>query len=371
MLRQIEVSLPPHIARQRLDLPGVLTLILEDATREIVALDAAHADELGALGAILLRTESVASSKIERIEASMEDFARALGGSKENAAAVSMVAATDALDALLRSVDRSGRIEFTDLAAAHAVLMRDEPGERRQAGKVRTVQNWIGGSDHSPRGADYIPPPPEQVEDLMRDLIEFANRDDLPALVQAALAHAQFECIHPFTDGNGRIGRGLVNAVLRRRGITTQVVIPLASALVARRDAYFAMLDTYRMGNVLPIIQGFAQAALIAARESRETARRLKQIPEDWRERLGPVRRGSSADRLLAVLAETPVLSAEDAVELVGGSKSSVYEALARLSAAGVLENLTDRRRNQLFGAPDILAELADLDVRIGAAARA
>ena len=108
--------------------------------------------------------------------------------------------------------------------------MRDDPGESAYAGRLRDMQNWIGGSDHSPRGALYVPPPPETVADYLADLLDYANRDDVPTLVQAAIAHAQFESIHPFTDGNGRIGRALINTVLRRRGATTRVVIPLASA---------------------------------------------------------------------------------------------------------------------------------------------
>jgi Fic family protein len=109
----------------------------------------------------------------------------------------------------------------------------------------------------------------------VHDLIAFANRNDLPVLVQAAIAHAQFESIHPFTDGNGRIGRALINAILRRRGATTHVVVPLASALVAHRDRYFDLLNSYRDGNVRPLMASFADASRIAAVESRTTASRL------------------------------------------------------------------------------------------------
>ncbi|MEZ5380500.1 MAG: Fic family protein [Microthrixaceae bacterium] len=123
------------------------------------------------------------------------------------------------------------------------------------------VQNWIGGSDYTPRGAVYVPPPPETVANYMADLVEFVGRDDMPALLQAALAHAQFESIHPFTDGNGRIGRALINAVLRRRGSTTEVVVPVASGLVAHRDRYFGALTSYRGGDIAPLISLFAAHA--------------------------------------------------------------------------------------------------------------
>lgn len=230
------------------------------------------------------------------------------------------------------------------------------------------MQNWIGGSDYSPRGALYVPPPPDTVGDYMRDLVDFANRADMPALLQAALAHAQFESIHPFTDGNGRIGRALINTVLRRRGTTTHVVIPLASALVARRDTYFEVLNRYRDGEVGPLITTFAESARIAASESHITAIRLGEIPAEWRESIGRVRRGGAPDKILDLLLSRPVVSAEELVSLVDAPRSSVFSAINRLRDAGVLHPLTDRMRDQVWGATAILDELQDLGVRIAAA---
>jgi Fic family protein len=136
------------------------------------------------------------------------------------------------------------------------------------------VQNWIGGSNHSPRNALYVPPPPDTVKEYVDDLVRFTNRNGIPVLAQAPVAHAQFESIHPFTDGNGRIGRALVNTILRPRGATNRVVVPLASALVARRDHYFDVLNDYRVGRPEPIVAAFAAASRIAAYESRVTTRR-------------------------------------------------------------------------------------------------
>ena len=137
-----------------------------------------------------------------------------------------MVAATTALDTMIDDIGRRGQIELAAITSAHEALMQDDTIEASYAGRLRDMQNWIGGSDYSPRGALYVPPPPATVQGYMDDLLAFANRDDLPALVQAAIAHAQFESIHPFTDGNGRIGRALINTVLRRRKATTRVVVP-------------------------------------------------------------------------------------------------------------------------------------------------
>lgn len=337
---------------------------------EIAALDSGRGDYLGPLGILLLRTESVASSKIEYIEASIDDFARALHGGKANPSAVSMVAATEALDVMMADVERTRRIELSAITAAHRVLMRDERAEEGYAGRLRDMQNWIGGSDYSPRNALYVPPPPETVADYMDDLVQFANRDDLPALVQAGLVHAQFESIHPFTDGNGRIGRALINAIFRRRGATSRVVVPLASALVAHRERYFAALDAYRRGDPHPLIASFTDSSRVAAMESRVTADRLAGIPAKWREMVGGVRRGSAADKLLTLLPSQPILSAEDACAAIDSPSSSVYAAIDRFREAEVLRPLTDRKRHQVWGAGLVLDELDDLSVRIARAAR-
>ena len=366
----VTVSLPPMIAAETIEIDGRLAGEVERAVMEISSLDHWHAGDLRALGAMLVRTESVASSKIERIQADIDDFARALHGSKANTSAASMVAATNALEVMVEDVGRTRTVTLEMLIRAHRALMVDDPYEADGAGRLRSVQNWIGGSDHSPRGALYVPPPADTVEGYMADLVEYANRDDMPALVQAAIAHAQFESIHPFIDGNGRIGRALVNTILRRRQATRHVVIPLASALVARRDRYFEALGSYRAGDAGPIVTSFARAAAVAAAESKVTALRLAEAPAEMAAMVGGARAGSATARLLAVLASQPVLSAEEAADAIGSSESSIYAALDRLTEAGVLRTLTTRKRNQVWGATLILDELADLGVRIEAAAR-
>lgn len=231
------------------------------------------------------------------------------------------------------------------------------------------MQNWIGGSDYSARNALYVPPPSDAIASHIDDVLVFANRDDMPVLAQAAVAHAQFESIHPFTYGNGRIGRALIKAILRRRRATTRVVVPFASALVAHRDRYFDVLGSYRSGHLEPLINLFASASHIAATQSRATAQRLAEIPDEWAEMVGRVRAGSAAVKLLALLPTRPVLTAEGASAALGGPVSSVYAAIDRLHVAGVLRPLTHRKRNQIWGASLILDELDDLDSRIASAA--
>lgn len=366
-LSQISVCIPEPLGDRAIDLPSALASSIDSSTKAIAALDVSRGSSLHALSALLLRTESVASSKIEQISASMDDYARALHGSKTNAAATAMVAAIEATKRLMSQVGHDGLLGKADLLAAHERLMRDDPFEKSTAGQLREVQNWVGGSDYSPRGALLIPPPPERVEDLFNDIVQFANRRDLPALVQAAIAHAQFETLHPFTDGNGRIGRALINAILRVRGATTRTLIPLTSALVARREEYFDALNEYRKGNLEPLLSSFAIAARIAAEESATTADRLSELPGQWRSRVSNLRKGSATDRLLDFVLAEPVISAEQAQQHLGTVASGTYLAIDRLVEAEVLRPLTDRKRNQVWGASALLYELDDLSQRIEA----
>ena len=261
-----------------------------------------------------------------------------------------------------------GAAEFASLLSAHRTLMADDPTEAAFAGRLRDVQNWISGSDFSPLGAVHVPPAPERVEELMADLLAFANRDDVPVVVQAAIAHAQFESIHPFTDGNGRIGRALIGAIFRRRGLTTVTTPPVASALAADQRGYFELLDRYRSGEAMPIVRALAQATRIAAEESLVSVRTINELPAEWNGRLRP-RAGSALEALLAGLLDHPVFDAESAEDRIRRSTSSTYEALDRLEAAGVIHSISNRQRNRVWAVTSIIDELSALDRRIAARA--
>jgi Fic family protein len=364
MTTEIVVSIPQFIATLDISIPAGLLESLESASRAVTALDLAHGSDLAALSSLLMRTETVASSKIEHIEASIHDYARALHGSKANTSAVAMASATEATRLLMLAAD-SGAVTLPDLLLAHKVLMASDALDAKYAGQLRSVQNWVGGSDYSPRGAELVPPPPEHVAALMADLVTFINRDDLPALVQASIAHAQFETIHPFTDGNGRIGRALVNAILRMRRATSKVVIPVASALAAHRASYFQDLERYRSGDAQPIVERFAHACAVAATEAMQTARQLQALGGNWHGLLGRTRSGSAHIRLMQHLMSQPIITASEVEQVLGVKTNVAYLAIDRLLAVGILSPLTDRKRNQVWAATDLLDELTDLDQRI------
>jgi Fic family protein len=366
MMTSVEASIPPTVAG--LDfLPPMPTIVASEQALMIVAQADTDAEgHSAALSRFMIRSESVASSKIERITATAADYAKAVAGNRSNSSATSMVAASTALHRLVAGVGDRGTFTLDDLLSAHEALMKDDPHEASYAGRPRDMQNWIGGSDHSPRDALHVPPAPERVSGLLDDLIAYLNRDDVPVMVQAAIGHAQFESIHPFTDGNGRIGRALVSAVLRRRGVTRNAVVPLASGLLARRDDYFGALGEYRQGEPTPLIDLFARSARAAAVCSRDSIARITTQPEIWTAELRP-RAGSAAAALIPAFADHPVMSSAEVERHSGSSVQQTYRAIDRLVEAGFIEEITGRKRDRVWVASELLAELDDLDRRIQA----
>lgn len=362
-LRHVRVSLPPLIGELPCDSVGEVARAHESAVIAVTRLEAGYGQHLSPLADFLLRSESVASSKIERIDAGWRAFGKAFAGGKAGDDARAQLAAVRALADLVESAD-TGPISLPAILKAHRLLMAPDP-YADGPGALRSVQNWIGGSDFSPIGAVYVPPPPDLVPALIDDLLVFTARVDVPILAQAAIAHAQFESIHPFTDGNGRIGRALISAILRRRGLTRRITVPLASAMLADTGNYFAQLTAYRRGDVDAFVGYVADAARHASEAAEVSAARLSELPERWRDATRP--RANSADgSLIDNLLDVPIFNADAAQQITGTTDASTYKALKRLTEAGVLELLSSGARNRVWAATDVLTELDALSGAIG-----
>ncbi|OIJ28326.1 Fic family protein [Nocardioides luteus] len=368
LLREVTVALPPHIADLDLALERPVAAMTTASAGALRHLDLVHGRTLDGLNHLQLRTEAIDSSKIEHVEASLADYGRALLGIGANSSATSMASATKAMARLIRDADSTRKITSDAILRAHQDLFARHPDEAATAGRFRTVQNWVGGSDYAPRDTLHVPPPPETVVDYIEDLVSFANRDDLSPIAQAAIVHAQFESIHPFIDGNGRIGRALIHAVLRRRRASRHLTVPIASALVAHRDRYFAALNDYRAGTAATIIAMLAASTTIATTESWKTAETLESIRQGWGEAAGGPRPGSAAYRLLDFLTEEPILNVELVTTSLG--LEDVPGTIEGLERAGVLTRIKRTRRSPVWVAPAVLAEVEDLSARIQHQAR-
>jgi Fic family protein len=221
------------------------------------------------------------------------------------------------------------------------------------------VPVWIGGDAFGPHLAHYVAPKADAVPELIADLLAFCERDDLPALALVAIAHAQFESIHPFTDGNGRTGRALVQVLLNRLGISQSVMVPVSAGLLHDTANYFAALDRYRAGDPEPIIEVFANAALLAVTRGRVLALELQRVRTAWDQQLN-LRSDAGAVRLLDELLGTPVINRSRATQLLGISPANAQLAIDKLVAVGILTQQGTGQRNRIWQALDVLGALDD-----------
>jgi Fic family protein len=248
---------------------------------------------------------------------------------------------------------RPGPVHVEDILAVHRLLM-NATTTPEFAGELRDRQNWIAGNDYSPGRADFVPPPPELVLPLMEDLSRFLNRVDLPPAVQAAIAHAQFETIHPFADGNGRVGRTLIHVVLRRRGLAPRYVPPVSLVLAADAKGYVQGLTEYREGRVDEWCARFSSALHRSAEVAAELASRVSRLQDSWRARAGHPRSHSSAEHLIQKLPAFPIVTAATASKILGRSEEAARQAITQLAGARVLHQTTVGRRNRAWEAPEV-----------------
>jgi Fic family protein len=321
---------------------------------------------LEAIGPLLLRSEAIGSSAIEGHAVSQRNLARALIEPNSARGAARIVAANVlAMEEAIALGESERPLAAEDLLAIHARLMAHDP--KAHPGKLRTQQNWIGGRVlTSPYDARYIPPPESEVEPLVEDLVRFLNRDDIPAVAQAAIAHAQFETIHPFIDGNGRVGRCLIHVVLRRRGLATRFVPPVSVVLAARPEAYVAGLEGFRSNGLEAWCAAFAEATERAAVLGSEISREIANLVAEWFDRAGRPRRDSSTARIIPLLPAQPITSAATIRAAIGARHQRALEGLKALEAAGVLSRLSGRDWDQQFAADEVF----DLVERYEARAR-
>ncbi|MGO9559477.1 MAG: Fic family protein [Acidimicrobiales bacterium] len=375
---EYEAYVPDLLVGRSFTIDGEVAADIADAEGAIARLNAEATSlvDSEALARILLRAESVASSRIEGLEIGARrllraEAARGRGDYPHDVTAVEVLGNIDAMVFAIEQVGIGDLITVDLLLEVHRRLLA---GTRLEAhgGRFRDQQNWIGGSAHNPCSAAFVPPPPDHVADLIVDLIGFSNEDSLPAVAQAAIAHAQFETIHPFVDGNGRTGRALVHLIFRRRGVAPRVLPPVSLILATWAQDYIDGLAASRYRGPASSkeaseginlwIGRFATACKRAVDDASSFEQRARGIEASWRERLGRVRARSAADLLLGVLVGAPVITVNSAAEMLGRSFVQTNGAIVRLVDAGILRQVTVGRRNRAFEAPDIIAAFADLE---------
>ena len=347
--------------------------LVASAERAVRAV-AGDANDLAGVARFLLRSEAIASSRIEGIAPSVKQVAVAELGGEEPTLNVKEMAQLVANNIVVverarTELVQAETIEVEHLTKLQSALLSDKPSTHG----LRRVQNWIGHSD-SPLDATFVPPPPEIVPTLMEDLVAYLATASHAPIVQAALAHAQFETIHPFIDGNGRVGRSLIHTVFTRRGLTPGAVLPVSMVLSTLRDEYIAGLTSYRhVGEVgspeyhegrARWILVFASAVKEAAKQASDLGTSLADLRSEWAERhqayrthegrTRSLRSDSATSLILRDLPSTPVLTSATVQRIHGVSAQAASNALDELCNAGILRS-SRSGKSTLYQCDDVL----------------
>ncbi len=372
--------IPDLLTRLSLSIDGRVAADLADAERAMLGLDASVSHDRGphrleVLARLLLRAEAVGSSQVEGLVVSPRKLALASldPALDRTGRAMDVVGNIRAMEDALAVAERPGCLDVAGLCAIHRRLL-DGTRDAHLGGVVRTEQNWIGGQ--SPVDAAFVPPPPEEVVPLLDDLCTYLSGDDHPPLVQAALAHAWFETIHPFADGNGRTGRALLQLVLRRRGLCRRFVPPISLVLATRSKEYVAALmatrvagdaaDSRQHEGISARLELVAGAARVACAQAHAYEARMDTLVARWRESViqthGALRSDSAVWTLVSVLPAAPLVTVSSAVELTGRSERALDMAIGQLVAAGVLKQVGGHVRYRVYEARGVFDLVTDAE---------
>jgi Fic family protein len=348
---QISLALPAWIGELDPQVTTASAALAEDATLASAQFEYGCGRQRPWLRSLLIRAEAAASSRIEGITASTEQVLRAELGSADSPEATLIAANVEAIEVALAQAPAS---DSNSVRVVHRTLMASDPGHK--PGEFRTELVWVGG--HSPIGAVYLPPNHCWAAPGIEDVMLFSRRTNVTRLVQAAVAHAQFESVHPFSDGNGRVGRAMIGASLFRRGLTANLgVVPLSAGWVANPSEYVAALTSYRHGDIEPILRAVSSAMLRTIGEADRLRLAVDDVIKSWRSQASG-RSGSQVLEVLELVSGSPAVTAEIIAQHLSINTTNAHAHIWRLAESGVLEPRPNIGRRGVWVAPEILKAL-------------
>ena len=352
ILPTYEVAVPASIAALPVEIPAQLARRASEVEVFIARFDQAQAARDWPLPALLLRSESSSSSQIERLTSSVRNVALAELTDKAPANAL-FVAGNVA--AMREALGQSGDIGIGSICAIHDVLMKGT----REAPGLRKEQVWIGGSPYSPHGATFVPPHADRVRPCLEDLVAFGAREDVPPVAKAAIFHAQFETIHPFTDGNGRTGRTLLHRMLASDEVLLHTMLPVSAGLLHDVERYMDALDAYHAGAIEPMIECLADALELAVVIGSRIASDVDEVLAGWAIE-NTDRAGSASHRLPALLVEQPVVDVAFVASRLGITDRAARNLVEVACERGILAKMGNAKRGAFYQAPDLIAVLEE-----------
>ncbi len=352
ILPTYEAAVLANIAALPVELPASLLQRLAEVEVALARFDIAQAARDYALPALLLRSESSSSSQIERLTSSARNVALAEISDKAPANAL-LIAGN--VSAMREALGQRGDVDIESICAIHDVLMR---GTRETLG-LRDEQVWIGGFPYSPHEAMFVPPHAGRVREYLKDLVTFGARDDIPSIAKAAIFHAHFETIHPFTDGNGRTGRTLLHRMLARDEVLLHTMLPVSAGLLHDVERYMGALDAYHDGAVEPMVECLADALELSVVIGSRIASDVDEILAGWVS-VNTDRVGSASHRLPALLVEQPVIDVSYVASHLDITDRAARNLIETACERGILAKMGNAKRGAFYQATELIAVLEE-----------
>ncbi len=347
-----------------LDLPRLMS-VYERATSAVGRLDGMTAilPSTPFFLHMYVRKEALLSSQVEGTQSSLSDLLLYENDEEPSVELDDVTEVSNYVAALNHGVARirgDFPLSLRLIREMHGIILKSGRGATKQPGEFRRSQNWIGGT--RPGNALFVPPPPHRLNECLDAFEHFLHTDDasLPPLIRAGLAHVQFEAIHPFLDGNGRLGRLLITLILVEGGVMREPVLYLSLFLKSRRDDYYQLLQEVRQAGTWETwMEFFLTGVAETAEQATETARELVAMFEMHRQRIAALgRSATSALRVHEFMQARPVVTIQTVANGLNTSFPTAGAALQRLAELGIVRETTGKRRNRIYIYSNYLALL-------------
>lgn len=358
---EYQAALPLLIAERSVAVPDDLSARISALLVEMARFDVELGQRADNVPTMLLRSESSASSQIDRLTSTAQSVALAelypKASSDARLVVANMIATQRALE-LPAGLSLEGIVEIHDLLLDNSHL---ENQTNSAFEKLRQKPVWLGGTSFTPHTALFVPPAFQHVPEYMADLIEFGTRSDLNPVVKAAILYAQFQTVHPFLTANGQTGRALIHHIFRAEGVLSSTLIPVSVGFLHNIDSLINALQSYREGDPLVIIEELVSALELALFVSRVTETSIESLLEDWDSLVGH-RKGSKIRQLPKTLVKQPVVNSAYLADSLGVTQRTATTLILRACEYGMLRHMGKRQRGDFYQSDAIINVLDEIN---------
>ena len=358
---EYQAALPLLIAERSVAVPDDLSARISALLGEMARFDVELGQRADNVPTMLLRSESSASSQIDRLTSTAQSVALAelypKASSDARLVVANMIATQRALE-LPAGLSLEGIVEIHDLLLDNSHL---ENQTNSAFEKLRQKPVWLGGTSFTPHTALFVPPAFQHVPEYMADLIEFGTRSDLNPVVKAAILYAQFQTVHPFLTANGQTGRALIHHIFRAEGVLSSTLIPVSVGFLHNIDSLINALQSYREGDPLVIIEELVSALELALFVSRVTETSIESLLKDWDSLVGH-RKGSKIRQLPKTLVKQPVVNSAYLADSLGVTQRTATTLILRACEYGMLRHMGKRQRGDFYQSDAIINVLDEIN---------